>query len=83
LEEINNFKESVAGKGELISAIFSQINPFSQYVIKDLQGENEAAQEPKAEEAAEAEPPLWNLHENLFKRPNHEVKPETLVKTSY
>ena len=63
--------------------MFSQINPFSQYVIRDLQGENDVAPEPKAEESAEAEPPLWNLHENLFKRPNHEVKPETLVKTSY
>lgn len=63
--------------------MFSQINPFSQYVIKDLQGENDPAPQPKVEDSAEVEHPLWNLHENLFKRPNHEVKPETLVKTSY
>ena len=61
--------------------MFSQINPFSQYVIKDIQRETDPA--PKPEDTAEAEAPLWNLHENLFKRPNHEVKPETLVKTSY
>jgi hypothetical protein len=29
LDEINNFKEETADKGELISAIFSQINPFA------------------------------------------------------
>lgn len=50
-------------------------------MIKDLFEENApAAPSQKAEEALEAE---WRLHENLFKRPGHEVKPENLVKTSY
>lgn len=87
LDEINNFMEQQANQGELISAIFSQINPFSQFVIKDLHDENKAAPseaEPKVEESADqTEKPIWKLHENLFKRPNHEVKPETLEKTSY
>jgi hypothetical protein len=56
LDEINNFKEETADKGELISAIFSQINPFAQFVIRDIYNENKAAPaevESKEEESAE------------------------------
>jgi hypothetical protein len=51
-----------------MAQIFSQINPFSQFVIKDI------CEEEKSED--------WNLHENLFKRENHEVNPENLIKSS-
>jgi len=56
LEEINNFAQETTieenPENSLISSIFSQINPFSQYVIQDLHKES---QEDKGEEAAEPE----------------------------
>ena len=52
----------------LMASIFSQINPFSQYVIQDI------FEEEKAED--------WQLHESLFKREGYEVNPDNLKKSS-
>ena len=55
-----------------MTTVFSQINPFAQYVVRDIFEENE---EKKDE-------PIWHLHESTFKRPDHEVNPENLKKSS-
>lgn len=65
-------------RNSLISAVFSQINPFAQFVIQDVC-------EPKEElkEDDDSTKPQWHLHEDLFKKsPTHEVNPENLLKTS-
>jgi len=65
----------------LISSIFSQINPFSQYVIQDIYDESLEESKEQDEESTDKN---WTLHEKLFKKTaTHEVDPKILVKTSY
>jgi len=91
LNEINEFKsepinngEEISAKNSLISSIFSQINPFAQFVIQDIFQETEPTK-PTESEQTESSPPdaIWTLHESLFKRnPQHQVNPDNLKKTS-
>ena len=91
LHEINEFQSEPISNGEefsakqsLISSIFSQINPFAQYVIQDIFQETEAAEADEAPEgASQAQDAHWTLHESLFKRnAQHQVNPDNLKKTS-
>jgi len=76
LNEINEFKselinatESISAKNGLISSIFSQINPFAQFVIQDIFQETEPSEPTESEPADSSSPDaIWTLHESLFKR---------------
>ena len=86
LEQINEFdsdmapkqqEEGVTAQNNLAAAIFSEINPFAQFVIQDI------LQESKDPESINAEGRHWELHEDLFKRsPDHVVNPDNLKKSS-
>lgn len=87
LDEDGNSKIDI--NGSLITSIFSQINPFAQFVIQDVfeDSKNAAATKENADdesnEDAKIEKKKWELHESLFKKgPNHKVNPDNLVKSS-
>ena len=99
LDEVNTFEQAAIVKDDsktvetqrsLISSLFSQINPFAQFVIRDVfeesvRASNKSQQpsggEDQAEDASQAR--NWQLHENLFKRnPQHQVNQENLLKSS-
>ena len=101
LNEVNQFNQQpiaqadesgttkIDTNGSLITSIFSQINPFAQFVIKDVfeDSKNAAAAKEKseadAEDAADKQKKNWELHESLFKKgPNHKVNPDNLIKSS-
>lgn len=73
MEEINEFEaeessdEVTKAKTCLISQIFSQLNPFSQFVIEEI----------VAGETCEQK--TWQLHESMFQTA---VNPDHLKKTS-
>lgn len=80
IEQINLFNdpEYVAEepkKEKLISMIFSEINPFSSFVIQEMMA-GKKDEQPKEEE-------LWHLSEDMFKdNSNQAVNPDHLKKTS-
>ena len=86
LEEINEFQpeESISevekSKNSLAAQIFSQLNPFSQFVIEEIV--QDQTQEAEEEEEKQSER-LWYLHEDLFKLNSQSVvNPDHLKKTS-
>lgn len=92
LNEVNKFnQEQIATKdadgnyqfdtkGSLITSIFSQINPFAQYVIQDVF--EDSLSKPDDKKASDQKQ-KWELHESLFKKgPEHQVNKDNLIKTS-
>lgn len=64
--------------------MFSQINPFSQYVIQDIYDESQEESKANDENKVKKEDKNWTLHEKLFKKnATHEVDPKILDKSSY
>lgn len=59
--------------GSLITSIFSQINPFAQFVIKDVFEDSLAKNAAKdKDDAVDVIQKKWELHESLFKKgPSH------------
>jgi len=87
---VKDDSKTVETQRSLISSLFSQINPFAQFVIRDVfeesvRASNKSRQpsggEDQAEDASQAK--NWQLHESLFKRnPQHQVNQENLLKSS-
>jgi len=77
--------KQVNPKNNVISCLFSHINPFSQYVIQDIFEDEHlgrSSEETKEPEGKKDER-IWNLQEELFKKdPNHQVNLEHLIKSS-
>ena len=75
---INEFKEAEAKdakKEDLVTMIFSEINPFSKFIISELMS-GKTTEAPQEEE-------LWHLSEDMFKdNSNQSVNPDHLKKTS-
>jgi len=75
LKAISQFSEeddSSKPEQSVVCQVFSQINPFAQYVVQDIleDGKNTTERE-------------WFLHESIFKKtPEQEVKEDVLKKTS-
>ena len=70
--------------GSLITSIFSQINPFAQFVIQDVfEDANQKESSKDEKDGDEVNKNKWELHESLFKKgPGHQVNKDNLIKTS-
>ena len=67
----DSIKENDVGKitkTTLFEKVMGSINPFSQYVIRELKDQSNAK--------------LWELEESIFKKPSGEVKRESLIRSS-
>ena len=76
--------EKIDTNGSLIASVFSQINPFAQFVIQDVFEDSRSKKDPNPKE--DSQPPqnkVWELHESLFKKgPAHVVPKDNLIKSS-
>jgi len=88
LKEINEFQPEETKddveivKNGLIAQVFSQLNPFAQYVIEEIVTDqvNKINDRDIKNKPEEEESRMWNLHEDLF-RPQT-INPDHLKKTS-
>ena len=69
LQEVDDFVPEYSNdevemvKHGLVSQLFSQLNPFSQFVIEEIV----SSQVHKDEDKDDEETRMWHLHEDLFK----------------
>jgi hypothetical protein len=88
LQEIHDFQPEESKdnieiiKNGLLNQVFSQLNPFSQYVLEEIVTDQvnkvddiNVKKEPEEEEAR-----IWNLHEDIFR--HQQLNPDHLKKTS-
>ena len=69
LEEIAKFETKDAAPPALFETLMGSINPFTQFIIREMQTEIEGTKQ-------------WELEESIFRKSSGEVRRENLFRTS-